>query len=355
MGFGGPIALVGYMQRDLVEREHVFTPEQFSEALAFAQLAPGPLAAQVAIYLGWLKGKVRSATIAGLVFVFPSLVMVLALSALYLRYGGLAWIQGAFVGVAAAVIAIMARSAWKLARLTLRHDRLLWLVAAVNAGAVVATGVELVWLILLSGIVLLAVHKRAMPARGTALMLGMPLVLLRFEPSRLGEILWFFTKAGSLVFGSGLAIIPFLYGGVVQEHAWLNDRQFLDAVAVGMITPGPVVITVAFMGYLAAGPLGGIAAAVGVFLPVYLTTILGAPYFARLTGNAGVRAFVEGVTAAATGAIAGAAIVLSQRALREGTAIVIAAVTMVVLLRWKKLPEPAIVLAAGLVGVLVAI
>jgi chromate transporter len=354
-GFGGPIALVGYMQRDLVERDRTFTPEQFSEALAFAQLAPGPLAAQVAIYLGWLKGKVRGATLAGLAFVLPSFVIVLALSVLYVRFGGLAWIQGAFIGVAAAVIAIMVRSAWKLARLTLRRDPLLWLIGAINGIAVVATGTELVWLILVSGFVLLAARKRIVPAQGTALVVAFPLLLAPIPLGRLGEILWFFTKAGSLVFGSGLAIIPFLYGGVVQEHGWLNDRQFLDAVAVGMITPGPVVITVAFMGYLAAGPMGGTVAALGVFLPVYLTTVLGAPYFARLTGNPGVRAFVEGVTAAATGAIAGAAIVLSERALRGGVALALAVITLGVLLHWKRLPEPAIVLAAGLVGVLAAV
>lgn len=351
IGFGGPIALVGYMQRDLVERDRVFTSAEFGEALAFAQLAPGPLAAQVAIYLGWLKGRIRGATLAGLAFILPSFVIVIGLSALYVKFGGLAWMTGAFHGVAAAVVAIIARSAFKLGRMTLGRDLLLWALAVVNASAVIATGAELVWIIALSGVTTLVVRRVASPAGRTALAFGLPLALAPLPLGRLGEILWFFTKAGSVVFGSGLAILPFLYGGVVREHGWLTDGQFLDAVAVGMITPGPVVITVAFMGYLAAGPLGGVAAAIGVFLPVYLTTVIGAPYFARLVRSAGVRAFVEGVTAAATGAIAGAAVVLSRRALPDAGAVAIALASLALLVGLKRVPEPVIVLVAGVAGV----
>jgi chromate transporter len=349
-GFGGPIALVGYMQRDLVERERRFTAAEFSEAVAFAQLAPGPLAAQVAIYLGWLKGRTRGATLAGVAFVLPSFLIVLLLSVLYVRFGGLAWMQGALYGVAAAVVAIIGRSAWKLGRLTLGHDPLRWLLAAVNAAAVVATGKELIWIILLSGVTVLAASRRVAPATGTALAIGLPISLASLDAGRLGAVFWFFTKAGALVFGSGLAILPYLYGGTVHEYGWLTDRQFLDAVAVGMITPGPVVITVAFIGYLALGPAGALAAAIGVFLPVYVTTVLGAPYFRTLARNASVRAFVEGVTAAATGAVAGAAVVLSRRALPDVGAILIAVAGLVVLMTARRVPEPFIVIAAGIVG-----
>lgn len=354
VGFGGPIALVGYMQRDLVERRRAFTTAEFADALAFAQLAPGPLAAQVAIYLGWLKGRTVGATLAGIAFVLPSFLMVLGLSVLYVEFGGMSWMQGAFYGVAASVIAIMARSAWRLARMTLGRDPLLWVLGFVNAGAVAATGYELVWVIALSGIVMLAAHKRAVAAPRTALALAWPLALAPLQPQLLLDLLWFFMKAGSVVFGSGLAIIPFLYGGVVQQHAWLTERQFLDAVAVGMITPGPVVITVAFIGYLAAGVAGALAAAVGVFFPVYLVTVLGAPYFSTLVRNQSVRAFVDGVTAAATGAIAGAAMVLSRRALPDLGAALIAVTSLALLIALKRVPEPVIVLTAGVAGVLIA-
>jgi chromate transporter len=333
------------MQRDLVERRRVFSATEFSQALAFSQLAPGPLAAQVAIYLGWLRGRVRGATLAGVAFVLPSFLMVLALSALYVRFGGLSWMRGAFYGVGAAVIAIIARSAWRLGRLTLGRDPLLWVVALVNAGAVVASGAELLWVVVLGGVIVWAAHHR--PARATSPLatLAWPLVF---------DILWFFTKAGSVVFGSGLAIIPFLYGGVVREYAWLTEHQFLDAVAVGMITPGPVVITVAFIGYVVEGPLGAVAAAIGVFLPVYLATVLGAPYFTAVMRSAGVRAFVAGITAAAAGAVAGAAVVIGQRAIPDVRAAIIALVALGILARFRHAPEPLLVLAAGAAGVVLA-
>ena len=352
-GFGGPIALVGYMQRDLVERDHAFTQREFADALAFCQLAPGPLAAQLAIYLGWLKGRIPGATLAGIAFVAPSFLIVLALSVLYLRVGGLPWIRGMFYGIAAAVVAILARSAVRLGRMTLGRHPLLWTLALGNAIAVVVSGVELLWLILLSGIITLAASRRGFTGVSAALVAAWPLGS-GLDLGRLGEVLWFFTKAGSVVFGSGLAIIPYLYGGVVTHYGWLSEAQFLDAIAVGMITPGPVVITVAFIGYMAAGAAGALLAAVGVFLPVYLATVIGAPYFATVVRSAAVRAFVDGVTAAATGAIGGAAVVLAQRAIPDLTAGGLALLTLLALLRFKRIPEPCLVLAAGGAGMLVA-
>jgi chromate transporter len=167
------------------------------------------------------------------------------------------------------------------------------------------------------------------------------------------KIALYFAEAGAFVFGSGLAIVPFLHGGVVNDFGWLTERQFLDAVAVAMITPGPVVITVAFIGYLVAGTAGSISAAIGVFLPCYLFVIIPAPYFRRFAGNVRVKAFVDGVTAAATGAIAGAAFVLGRRALIDLPTVAIAAATWLVFVRWKKVPEPLVILASGLLGLLV--
>jgi chromate transporter len=167
------------------------------------------------------------------------------------------------------------------------------------------------------------------------------------------DLLWFFTKAGAFVFGSGLAIVPFLYGGVVQEHHWLNDQQFLDAVAVAMITPGPVVITVAFIGYLVAGLCGAVAAGIGVFLPVYLFVVIPYPWFDKWSANSQVRAFVKGVTAAAAGAIAGACFVLGRRAVIDLPTAALAAGTLLLLSRFK-IPEPILIVAAGLIGILVS-
>jgi chromate transporter len=171
-------------------------------------------------------------------------------------------------------------------------------------------------------------------------------------PPTLANLFWMFAQAGAFVFGSGLAIVPFLYGELVQTHGWLNDRQFLDAVAVAMITPGPVVITVAFIGYLVAGTSGMVVAAIGVFLPVYLFVVLPAPYFRRHRDQPIVKGFVEGVSAAATGAIAGAAYVLATRSLLDLPTVLIAVATFVVLTRWK-ISELWLIAGAAVMGLLI--
>jgi len=354
-GFGGPIALVGYMQRDLVERRRWFSKQDYVEGLALAQLAPGPLAAQLAIYLGWLKAGTAGATLVAAAFVVPSFVMVMVLSAVYLAYGGLAWMQGAFYGIGAAVIAIIARSAWKLMRSTIAGDRVGWAIFALSAIVTAMTESEIVWLFVLSGVVMLAARFRAAP-EVTAAALVPPFLLTGLAgpaPSdTLWRIGWYFSEAGAFVFGSGLAIVPFLHGGVVNEFQWLSERQFLDAVAVAMITPGPVVITVAFIGYLVAGPIGATVAAIAVFLPCYLFVVIPATYFRRSIGSARVKAFVDGVTAAATGAIAGAAVVLGRRAIFDVPTVLIALGTLLLLVKAKRIPEPLVIVLAGVVGYL---
>jgi chromate transporter len=359
-GFGGPIALVGFMQRDLVETRHWFSAEDYRDGLALAQLAPGPLAAQLAMYLGWARGGAWGAALVGVAFVLPSFVMVLGLAVAYIRFGGLAWMQGAFYGIGAAVIAIIARSVVKLTRLTLGRDILLWSLFGV-AGLVTAwTESEIVWVFVGAGVFALVVRARPF-ARGTTTALGLvllpPGLVAGMAGPATGETLWrigwYFAEAGAFVFGSGLAIVPFLHGGVVQEFGWLNERQFLDAVAVAMITPGPVVITVAFIGYLVAGPAGASVAALATFLPCYVFTVLPAPHFKRWSRSHAIRAFVEGVTAAATGAIAGAAFVLGRRAITDGSTVAIALVTLAIAVRFKRVPEPVLILLAGIVGVLI--
>ena len=279
VGFGGPIALAGYMQRELVEDRRWFSQEEYKEGLALAQLAPGPLAAQLAIYLGWVRGGVLGATLVGVAFVIPSFVMVLVLAAMYLRLGGLPWMQGMFYGIGAAVIAIIGRSAYKLVRSTLSKDWLLWAIFAVSAVVTAWTESEIIWLFVISGVVALVVRQGSFRSR-SAVVLPVWLISGLHGPAAgttLGMLFWYFAEAGAFVFGSGLAIVPLLYSGVVREFQWLTERQFLDAVAVAMITPGPVVITVAFIGHLVAGPLGATLAAFGVFLPCYLFVVIPAP------------------------------------------------------------------------------
>jgi chromate transporter len=354
IGFGGPIALAGHMQQDLVDERGWVRKEDYLEGLALAQLAPGPLAAQLAIYLGYIRAGVLGATAVGVAFVLPSFLMVLGLFAAYVRYGGLPWMQGMFYGIGAAVIGIIARSAFKLTKLTLGKDKLLWAIFAILAVSTAWTSQEIIWLFLLGGVANLFARAfpSRLPVRSTVSMLLTPGTLATFgASSTLLTIFVYFAKAGLFVFGSGLAVVPFLYGGVVQGHHWLTDKQFVDAVAVAMITPGPVVITVAFIGYLVAGILGATAAALGIFLPVYLVVVLLAPSYKRWAKNPQLNAFVRGVTAAATGAIAGAVVVLARRSVYDLPTVLISAVSLAVLFRWK-VPEPVLIACAAVAGLL---
>jgi chromate transporter len=348
-GFGGPIALAGFMQRDLVEERQWISREDYVDGLALAQLAPGPLAAQLAMYLGYVRGGILGASIVALLFVLPSFLMVWGISAAYVRFGGLPWMQALFYGIGASVIGIIARSAFKLTRLTLGTSRVLWAIFAVMALSTAWTEREILWLFLFAGALTMLLARKA-PAGVMALLAGIgPTQLPAAAAPTLSTLFWFFAKAGAFVFGSGLAIVPFLYGEVVSTQGWLDDRQFLDAVAVAMITPGPVVITVAFIGYLVAGPWGMTVAALGVFLPVYLFVVIPAPYFRRHRSQPAVKAFVDGVTAAATGAIAGAAYVLATRAITDLWTAAMAVATFVVLFRFK-ISELWLIAASGAAG-----
>lgn len=358
-GFGGPIALVGYMHRDLVENKKWISEEEYKDGLALAQLAPGPLAAQLAIYLGYVHYHIVGATLVGLAFVLPSFLMVVALGMAYKAYEGLSWMQMVFYGISASVIGIIAISAYKLAKKTLKTDKLLIGIFVVLTAFTAITESESIWLFLAAGVVYMLVHNPPRPKASSGANMVAPFFLL-FQNNAgflagngtLWKIALFFSKAGAFVFGSGLAIVPFLYSGVVKEYGWLNNQQFTDSVAVAMITPGPVVITVGFIGFLVAGFSGASVAALATFLPCYLLTIIPAPYFKKYGKNPSLNSFVNGVTAAATGAIAGAVIVLGKRSIIDIPTILIAVVTALVLIRFK-VPEPVVILVAAGVGVLI--
>ena len=354
LGFGGPVALVGYMQRDLVDQRGWITEADYKEGLALAQIAPGPMAAQLAIYLGYVHYRLIGATVAGVAFVLPSFVMVVALGWAYTSFGGLVWMQAVFYGVGAAVIGIMIISAHKLATKNIGRDNLLQGIFIVLAAVTAITQSEIAWLVIAAGVLVWVVRckpKFGSSSLSAALPMQLPQWLpLTSDPNTLIQIAVFFTKAGAFVFGSGLAIVPFLYGGVVTEHHWLTDKQFVDAVAVAMITPGPVVITTGFIGYLVAGLPGATLAAAATFVPCYLITVIAAPHFKKHGKRPGLIAFVDGLTAAAVGAIAGSVVVLAQRSIIDIPTVLLASGTTALLWKSKKVPEPVIVAVAALIG-----
>ena len=363
IGFGGPAALVGYMRRDLVDERKLIDEATYNLSIALAQIMPGPLAAQTAMAIGYFKGGVIGASLVGLAFIVPSFLMVLGLSVAYVAYGGMPWMQAVFYGIGAVIIAIIAVAAYRLARGTNKRDLLLWGVSGITFAATVWTGSELAVVFILSGLLTLLI--RAWPGRRRAVLLIVvsltaAIAIAGLEDALAGagsasgqpvllQILLFFGKAGSFVFGSGLAIVPFLQQGVVHDFGWLSDHQFLDAVAVALITPGPVVITVAFIGYLVAGIPGATLAAIGIFLPVYVFTVIPAPWFARHRNNVQLRAFATGATSAASGAIGGAVVVLGRQAIFDWATACIAVAGLLLLVRFR-VPEVVLVVGAGLAG-----
>jgi chromate transporter len=363
-GFGGPVALVGYMQRDLVEQKGWLTEEEYKEGLALAQLAPGPLAAQLGIYIGFVHYGLIGATLTGLAFVLPSFIMVVLLGMAYQLYGGLPWMQAVFYGVGAAVIGIIAMSAYKLTvksiskfeMAAIKSKWLLWLFYIAGIVITVITEREEILLFLGCGILYMLIkappqwiRKPAVAPAGILISTG----FWHYDGKTLQEIAWFFAKAGAFVFGSGLAIVPFLHGGVVKEFGWLTESQFVDAVAVAMITPGPVVITVGFIGYLVAGFPGACVAALATFLPCYLFTVALAPSFKKIAKNASIKAFVEGITAAVIGALVGSVIVIGMRSITDIPTALIAVAAVLALLYIKKMQEPYIIGIAAIIGVLI--
>lgn len=363
IGFGGPVALVGYMHQDLVENRKWISEEEYKEGLALAQLAPGPLAAQLAIYLGFVHYSFLGATLIGVAFVLPSFIMVVLLGIVYKLYGGLSWIQAVFYGVGAAVIGIIVMSSYKLTVKSIgkfnltsfKTNWLLWLFFIVAIVVTLVTQQEQVLLFVLAGIIYMFVKAPPKWFNGKT---ANSIVLLQvgfwsYDNSTLMKIALFFAKAGAFVFGSGLAIVPFLHSGVVVENQWLTEHQFVDAVAVAMITPGPVVMTVGFIGYLVAGFPGALVAALATFLPCYLFTIALAPSFKKIAQNQSIKAFVDGITAAVVGALVGAVGVIATRSILDIPTALIAIATIFALLYIKKIQEPYIIAVAAVVGVVI--
>jgi chromate transporter len=359
-GFGGPVALVNYMHRDLVEKRKWISEEDYKEGIALAQLSPGPLATQLGIYLGFVHYRVLGATLAGISFVLPSFIMVVLIGIAYKLFGGLPWMQAVFYGVGAAVIGIITLSSYKLTTKSVgafsmesfRKNWMLWLFFIVAAAVTFYTESEELWLFVGAGVLYMMV--KAPPAwikKPVANILFLSAAgFWEYETGTLVKIALFFAKAGAFVFGSGLAIVPFLHGGVVNEFHWLTEHQFLDAVAVAMITPGPVVITVGFIGYLVAGFPGACIAAMATFLPCYLLTVIPAPYFKKYAKNASIKAFVDGITAAVIGALVGSVIVIAIRSIVDIPSALIAIGALLALIYIKKMKEPYIILIAAIIG-----
>ena len=357
LGFGGPVALCGQMERELVQERRWLTKDEMREAIAVCQSLPGPLAIQVGIFISYIRGGFWGAWAGGWAFILPNFVIVAALAALYVHFGGLSLVTAIFYGVSPAVIALILHSCYRLAKLGM-EDWLQWVIVAICFVVTVAVQAEVALLFVGAGILGVLYYGTLFRARAASS--SLPLLAVwpvstsvapAAQGSILGKLLLFFLKAGSLTFGSGLVIVPFLEKGLVQHTGWLDERQFLVAVAMGMLSPGPVVITATFVGYVVAGFWGSVISTIGIFLPSFLLVLIVAPILLRYRTNPNVQGFVKGAYAAAIGTILGACVLLGRIAIGDWLTVLVALVSLIVLFRWK-VSNPLLVAATAIIGLI---
>ena len=355
IGFGGPVALCAQMEKELVEERGWLSKEEMRDGIAVCQSLPGPLAIQVGIFISYLRGGFWGAWAGGWAFILPNFIIVSALGALYVHFSGLPILTAIFYGVSPAVIALILHSCFRLAKLGM-DDWLQWIIAAICFAITVAAKAEVAPLFVGSGIIGIVYYgsmfrrRSPSPTVIAAVSAGVGISKVAGLPI-LGKLLAFFLKAGSLTFGSGLVIVPFLEKGLVQNTGWINEREFLVAVAIGMISPGPVVITATFVGYLVAGFWGAAISTIGIFLPSFLFVLIVAPILIRHRAQPDVQGFVKGAYAAAIGTILGAAVLLGKIAIGDWLTALIAATSLIVLFRWK-VNNPMLVAATAIVGII---
>ena len=338
VGFGGPVALVNSMRRDLVESRGWLTSDEYENGLALAAACPGPLAYQLAVYCGYIRFGIIGGLAVAIAFGLAPFILVTIGAWLYVRYSANWQVRALFYGIAPVVVALIVKACWNLGRRTLRGDRLAWVFALIACAITTIVQRELALMFIIAGLLGIIIFGRRVGGRATAMSV-MPLFL-------------FFFKTGLLVFGSGLVIVPFLKTQVVDEYHWLTNREFLDAVAIGMISPGPVVITATFVGYLMAGIAGALAATVGIFAAPVLFTILATPLLLRYRADPRVAGFVRGVTVTVVGVLVGTTYLVGRQAIGDWLTALISVASLAIIIYWKRIPEPAVIAAAALVGLL---
>jgi chromate transporter len=313
IGFGGPPAHIALLRELCVERRHWLDGEEFEDAIAATNLLPGPASTQLAVFCAWRLGGNAGALVGGLAFILPGLVLILALAALFLASSPPAWVLGAGAAAGAAVPAVALRTGVDLAPASLQRAsaRTRWVAYALaGALAAIAVGPWLVLVLLACGMVELALTRPREGGVHALLPFSLPFATL-IGGSTVLSLGWTAFKVGALSYGGGFVIIPLMQGDAVDAYGWMTDGQFLNAVALGQVTPGPVVHTVAVVGYAAAGLPGGLFAAVVAFAPSFAFILIGAGRFDRLRADPRIRDFLNGAGPAAIGAILGVAVPLT--------------------------------------------
>jgi len=360
VGFGGPVALANYMRRDFVETRGWLTTEEYENGLALAAACPGPLAYQLAVYCGYIRFGVVGGLAVAVAFGLGPFVIVTLAAWLYVRFAGNWQLRALFYGIAPVVVALIVKACWNLGKRTLRTDRLGWAFAIVACAITVVVQKALALMFVGAGLLgSFAFGRSAAPRIAPAMAKpkagANALAILPAAGAFSGttaKLFLFFFKTGLLVFGSGLVIVPFLKTQVVDQYHWLGNREFLDSVAIGMISPGPVVITATFVGYLLNGVVGALAATIGIFSPPVLFTVLATPILLRYYKHPRVAGFIRGVGVTVVGVLVGTTWLVGKEAIGDWLTAVIGIVSLVVIIFWQKLPEPLVILAGATTGLL---
>lgn len=363
LGFGGPVALANHMRADLVDQRRWLTPQEYDEGLAIATACPGPLAYQLGIYCGFILRGLEGAIAAAISFAVAPFVIVVVAGWFYVRYESAWEVRALFYGVGPVVVALIVKACWNLAQKTIKSDVLAWAVAAIACAITLVVQRELTIIFVVAGILgIFLFARRPTSTPGAAdpsmtkpvisravapIFAALPLGLGAVVPM---QLFWFFFRTGLLVFGSGLVIVPFLKAYVVDQYHWLDERQFLDSVAIGMMTPGPVVITATFVGYLMSGLGGAFGATLGIFSPSFIFTVAGTPLLRRYRSNARLQGFVRGVTVAVVGVLIGTSYLVGKSAIGDLLTIALGIGALAAALFVKKLPDPLLVALGAVIG-----
>jgi len=363
-GFGGPVALANYMRRDLVEKYGWIGADEYDEGLAIATACPGPLAYQLGVYCGYVTHGLIGALCVAVAFAAAPFFIVVGVAAIYVRFGSTWELQAIFYGVGPVVIAIILRSCWDLGRKTLRGEWMAYTFAVVACAITVIVQQELVALFLLAGALGIVIFYRPPQDRSdpppspgpreVRLRSVAPIAAGLYPVVALPKLFWFFFKTGLLVFGSGLVVVPFLKAYVVDQYHWLSNQAFLDAVAVGIVSPGPVVITATFVGYLNHSLAGALVATVGIFTPSLIFVLLGTPLLRRYRRNGRLQGFVRGITVAVVGVLLGTSFLVARSTIHDPFGSLVFVGALAVLLSKWKVPEPALVGAGAFCGFVAA-
>ena len=360
-GFGGPVALANYIRRDLVERRSWLSESEYDEGLAIATACPGPLAYQLGVYCGYVVRGAAGALWVALAFAAAPFAIVTTVAALYVEFGSTWELRGLFYGVGPVVIALIVRSCWDLGKKTLRGEWLAYAIAGLACAITIAVQRELTLIFLTAGAAGVFLFyspidtPNSPPApsdRPRSRLSSIAFFPVAYPNVALPKIFWFFFKTGFLIFGSGLVVVPFLKEYVVDQYHWLSNQAFLDAVAIGIISPGPVVITATFVGYLNAQIRGALAATAGIFAPSLIFVLIGTPVLQKYRGNGRVQGFIRGITVAVVGVLVGTSFLVMRSTIHDWFSLAILVAAVVLLWSKRKIPDQALIGAGAFIGLI---